>query len=45
MLEQGSGTCRGKTTLTMHARPTQETIGGRGTHGEELAARGIGHFS
>jgi hypothetical protein len=42
LLEQGSGMCRGKTTLAMHARPTQETIGSGGTHREELAATGIG---
>src|ERR1019366_1202834 len=42
LLEQGSGAGRRKTTLTMHARPTQETISSCGTHREELAATGIG---
>jgi len=38
LFEQGSGTRRRKTTLTVCSRPTQEAIGSRGTHGEELAA-------
>src|SRR5450755_78068 len=42
LLEQGSGTHRRKTTLTMGARPTQETIGGDSTHPEELPTTGIG---
>ena len=41
LFEQGSRTRRRQTTLTLCARPTQEAIGGRGTHGEELATASV----
>jgi hypothetical protein len=41
LLEQGSGTRRCEATLTIGARPTQETIGGGGTHRKKLGATGV----